>query len=831
MPAQLATAKTVLRFRVGLGVQPFDSPAATAAQQDAKCGQNEKTHGYAPSDAFPTVTIARSNLNHPVAAIFPHHAQFNRTLNRRIYPATGRGIILRTHTGRDYSFMARGTGKQRIEPRFGSDRRSGDDLRADPEDRPVAKRKTTRKPAASRRRKTRRSGGGGGFIGLLRRMVYWSMVLCLWGGIGLAGTVIYFAAKMPQTTTWAIPDRPPNVKIVSVEGDLIANRGASGGEAISLHDMSPYIPEAVVAIEDRRFYSHFGVDPIGFARAMATNLISGRLVQGGSTITQQLAKNLFLTPDRTIERKVQEVLLALWLERKYTKDQILEMYLNRVYLGSGSYGVAAASRRYFNKSAKEVTLPEAALIAGLLKAPSRLSPARDPKAARERSQLVLAAMREQGMIGDKELNFAMKQPATRAASYWSGSEQYVADRVMEELPGLIGDVRSDVIVDTTVDLGLQKLGEASIRDLISKNGEKLNVSQGAMVSIDGTGAVRALIGGYDYANSQFDRASEAKRQPGSAFKPFVYLSALEQGFTPESVRNDAPIRIGNWTPGNFNGKYFGKVTLAEALARSLNSVSAQLVMEVGPSTVVSTAHRLGIESNLTANASLALGTSEVTLLELTDSFVPFANGGYKAPIHIIRRVTTNEGKVLYEFKRPQPSRVIDERNVGMMNAMLRQTVDSGTATKAKFGWPAAGKTGTSQNFRDAWFIGYTSNLTTGVWFGNDDGKPTKKITGGSLPAIAWKDFMVAAHKGVPVAQLPGDYQLHQQVIEGNDVLPGSGDSVPAAEGVPSAQLDPAGQMPPADLGDQTGSTHPVPPGSVSGGKGRKTTLFDLIMGN
>jgi penicillin-binding protein 1A len=596
--------------------------------------------------------------------------------------------------------------------------------------------------------------------------------------------------------------------------------------------MSPYLPEAVVAIEDRRFYSHFGVDPIGFTRAMVANVMSGRLVQGGSTITQQLAKNLFLTPDRTIERKVQEVMLALWLEQKYTKDQILEMYLNRVYLGSGSYGVAAASRRYFNKSAKEVTLPEAALIAGLLKAPSRLSPARDPKAASERSQLVLAAMREQGMIGDKELNFAMKQPATRAASYWSGSEQYVADRVMEDLPDLIGDVRSDVIVDTTVDLGLQKLGEASIRDLISKNGEKLNVSQGALVSVDGTGAVRALVGGYDYANSQFDRASEAKRQPGSAFKPFVYLSALEQGFTPESVRNDAPIRIGNWTPGNFNGKYFGKVTLAEALARSLNSVSAQLVMEVGPTTVVSTAHRLGIESNLTANASLALGTSEVTLLELTDSFVPFANGGYRAPPYIIRRVTTNEGKVLYQHKNTATDRVIDPRNVGMMNAMLRQTVDTGTATKAKFGWPAAGKTGTSQNFRDAWFIGYTSNLTTGVWFGNDDGKPTKKITGGSLPAIAWKDFMVAAHKGVPVAQLPGDYQLHQQVNDGNDILPSSGvdPTVPAAEGVPSAQLDPVGPIPPADLGDQTGSTRPVPPGEV-GHKGRKTTLFDLIMGN
>ncbi|RCW80945.1 transglycosylase domain-containing protein [Phyllobacterium bourgognense] len=727
---------------------------------------------------------------------------------------------------------SRDKGRQRIEPGFGTGRRSGDDLRADPEDRPVAKRKTARKPARSQRGRSRRARSSGGFFGALRRLVYWSFVLCIWGGIALAGTVIYFAAKMPQTTTWAIPDRPPNVKIVSVEGDLIANRGASGGEAISLHDMSPYLPEAVVAIEDRRFYSHFGVDPIGFTRAMVANVMSGRLVQGGSTITQQLAKNLFLTPDRTIERKVQEVMLALWLEQKYTKDQILEMYLNRVYLGSGSYGVAAASRRYFNKSAKEVTLPEAALIAGLLKAPSRLSPARDPKAARERSQLVLAAMREQGMIGDKELNFAMKQPATRAASYWSGSEQYVADRVMEDLPDLIGDVRSDVIVDTTVDLGLQKLGEASIRDLISKNGEKLNVSQGALVSVDGTGAVRALVGGYDYANSQFDRASEAKRQPGSAFKPFVYLSALEQGFTPESVRNDAPIRIGNWTPGNFNGKYFGKVTLAEALARSLNSVSAQLVMEVGPTTVVSTAHRLGIESNLTANASLALGTSEVTLLELTDSFVPFANGGYRAPPYIIRRVTTNEGKVLYQHKNTATDRVIDPRNVGMMNAMLRQTVDTGTATKAKFGWPAAGKTGTSQNFRDAWFIGYTSNLTTGVWFGNDDGKPTKKITGGSLPAIAWKDFMVAAHKGVPVAQLPGDYQLHQQVNDGNDILPSSGvdPAVPAGEGVPSAQLDPVGPVPPADLGDQTGSTRPVPPGEV-GHKGRKTTLFDLIMGN
>ncbi|MGH6760577.1 MAG: transglycosylase domain-containing protein [Phyllobacterium sp.] len=732
--------------------------------------------------------------------------------------------------------MASGKNKrQRVEPSFGvSNRASQDDLRAFDSDRTSSPARKKKAKAGSKRRKSGRSQRRG-FFGLLSRLVYWSFVLAIWGGIAGAGTIVYFAAKMPQTTTWSIPDRPPNVKIVSVDGTLIANRGATGGEALSLSEMSPYIPQAVIAIEDRRYYSHFGFDPIGFARAMTTNLMSGRLVQGGSTITQQLAKNLFLTPDRTIERKVQEVLLALWLEHKYTKDQILEMYLNRVYLGSGSYGVAAASRRYFDKHARDVTLSQAALLAGLLKAPSRLSPARDPKAAEERAQIVLGAMREQGMVGEKEFAIAMKAPATKAASYWSGSEHYVADRVMDELPELIGEIRSDVVVDTTVDLDLQKLGESSIRRLIQDNGAKMNVSQGALVSIDGTGAVRALVGGYDYANSQFDRATEAKRQPGSTFKPFVFLSAIEQGRTPESVRNDAPVKIGKWTPGNYNGKYYGPVTLSEALARSLNSVSAQLVMEVGPETVVETAHRLGINSKLTANASLALGTSEVTLLELTDAFVPFANGGYSAPVHMIQRVTDAKGKVLYENKYSGGKRVISTDALGMMNAMLRQTVETGTAKKARFGWPAAGKTGTSQNFKDAWFVGYTSNLTTGVWFGNDDGKPTKKVTGGSLPTIAWKEFMVAAHKGVPVAELPGDYRV-KPVPEANDLLPVSPmDDMPAQPGqMVDAPYPPA---PPVNVGDQTGSTggmaRPVPPADVGGSQGQRrksTTLLDLILG-
>jgi penicillin-binding protein 1A len=656
---------------------------------------------------------------------------------------------------------------------------------------------------------------------------------------------------MPAATTWAIPDRAPNIKIVSADDRLIANRGMSGGEAVGLHEMSPYIPEAVIAIEDRRFYSHFGIDPIGLARAMVTNVLGGHFSQGGSTLTQQLAKNLFLKPDRTLERKVQEVLLALWLEHKHTKDQILEMYLNRVYFGSGAYGVEAASRRYFGKSARDVTLPEAALLAGLLKAPSRLSPARDPKAAEERAQLVLAAMRDEGMINDNQQASAISAPATRAPSYWTGSENYVADTVMEELPDLIGDVQGDIVVDTTVDLTLQKLAEQSIRRLIDENGKKLDVSQGALVSIDDSGAVRAMVGGYDYSTSQFDRASEARRQPGSAFKPFVYMAALEAGRTPDSVRNDAPIKIGKWTPDNYGGKYYGKVTLATALAKSLNSVAAQLTMEVGPKAVVEAAHRMGIQSDLRAETSIALGTSEVTPLELTAAYVPFANGGYRPEIHFIRKITDAKGKVLYENKSAAAPRVVSSEVVGMMNSMMAGTVETGTARKAAFAWPSAGKTGTSQNSRDAWFIGYTANLTTGVWFGNDDGRPMKRVTGGSLPAQAWHEFMVAAHEGVPVKPLPGTWKSTPSNNIVQDEAPSSSAPVarPAAPPVPvghgvAAAPAPArttrpaqaadaevGMAMPGDGGSTASIKRPVPPGDVGGPlKTKNISILDILTG-
>jgi len=659
----------------------------------------------------------------------------------------------------------------------------------------------------ARRRKKRKQRS------LLAAFLYWSTVFGLWVLIALGGYTGYVLLTMPQLTTWAIPVRPPNVRIVDRTGTLIANRGMTGGEAVSFKDMSPWIPKAVIAIEDRRFYSHHGLDPFGISRALLNNLMRGSGRQGGSTLTQQLAKNLFLSSERTFDRKVREAVMAVWLEYKLSKNQILELYLNRVYLGSGAYGVEAASRRYFNKSAKHVTLLEAATLAGLLKAPSRLSPARDPDAAYERAKLVLEAMRAENMIDDAQYAIACSEPKVKAASYWSGAENYVADYVVSQLPYLIGEADRDIVVETTLDLRLQKVAESSIRSAIKKNGKTGNVTQGALVSIDTNGALRAMVGGVDYADSQYNRATEAKRQPGSAFKPFVYLAALEQGRTPNSVRNDAPVKIGTWTPRNPGGKYMGAVTLTTALSHSLNSVAAQLIMEVGPDSVIEVAHRLGIHSGLTDNASIALGTSEVSLLELTGAFVPFANGGHKPQVFVIRRITDNKKQVLYDIGPVPAPLVIKPPIVAMMNAMLEQTITTGTATRAAIGRPAAGKTGTSQNFRDAWFIGYTANYVTGVWFGNDNGRSMKRISGSSLPVSAWKTYMTAAEQAKPVKNLFGSYQLQNAVPGGNDLLPETNEPSPYSHNTEEYR------------------NHPTPPLPVGGPPPRRRTLLDILRGH
>jgi penicillin-binding protein 1A len=608
-------------------------------------------------------------------------------------------------------------------------------------------------PRRRRRRKRKRRGAK---RPLIVRLGYWGLVACLWLGIGGIGVLAWTGAHLPPIQSLEIPKRPPAIKIVDDRGRMLVTRGNGGGETVALKSLPRYVPQAFIAIEDRRFYSHFGVDPYGIARALMANVLHLGVSQGGSTITQQLAKNLFLTQDRTIHRKLQELLLALWLERKFSKDQILALYLNRVYFGAGAYGIEQASQRYFGKPAKRLTLAEAALLAGLVRAPSRLAPTRNFTAAERRARIVLKAMTELHFISKKNERLALANPPQIVVQAGNNAINYVADWVMDALNDVVGHVDEDLVVKTTIDTRLQTQAENALDDVLKENGAKDKVSQGALVAMTPEGAVRALVGGRDYAKSQFNRAVAAKRQPGSAFKPFVYLTALEHGLTPSTVRDDGPIKIKNWRPENYGRKYYGPVTLTQGLALSLNTVSVRLTLEFGPQAVIRTAHRLGITSHLEPNASIALGTSEVSLLELTGAYAPFANGGFADTPHVITRVTTARGKLLYARTDRPPRRIVDARYVAMMNEMMHQTLQIGTARHATFtGWPAAGKTGTSQDFRDAWFVGYTARLVTGVWLGNDDGTPTKHVTGGGLPVQVWSRVMRAAHQDVPVAALPG----------------------------------------------------------------------------
>jgi penicillin-binding protein 1A len=665
----------------------------------------------------------------------------------------------------------------RKEPRF-DPAAALDDLRLDPKDRIPAADMAKPKKAASRRKveededddppppaprerkaSTARSGGMRRSKSRSRlslsRLIYWGFVVGLWGAIAIVGAVVWAGAHLPPIQSLEIPKRPPTIEIVGADGSVLAERGEMAGSNIALKDLPPYLPKAFIAIEDRRFYSHFGVDPWGILRAAVANVLHRGVSQGGSTLTQQLAKNLFLTQERTFQRKLQEVELALWLERKYSKNEILELYLNRVYFGSGAYGVEAAAQRYFGKPAKNVTLAEAAMLAGLVKSPSRLAPNRNPDGAQKRAQTVLAAMAEAKFITEAQAEAQLARPVVSVKPAGAGTVNYVADWVGEVLDDLVGQIEQSIVVETTIDPKLQATAEAAVIDELAAKSVKFDVSQGALVAMSPDGAVRAMVGGRNYSESQYNRAVTAKRQPGSAFKPFVYLTAIEAGLTPETVRLDGPLDVKGWKPENYTHQYFGPVTLTQALAMSLNTVAVRLGLEVGPKNVVRTAHRLGISSKLESNASIALGTSEVSLTELVGAYVPFANGGFAISPHVVTRIRTLDGKLLYMRQPEQPSQVIEPRNVAAMNVMMEETLISGTARKAEIpGWQAAGKTGTSQDFRDAWFIGYTANLVTGVWLGNDDNSPTKKATGGGLPVEVWTRFMRAAHQGVPVAYLP-----------------------------------------------------------------------------
>jgi penicillin-binding protein 1A len=628
--------------------------------------------------------------------------------------------------------MARGSGGRRREPTF-------DPCDEDEDERPRRRRK--------KRSKKRRS--------LFGALIYWSLMLGIWGTVGATGLIAYYAAQLPPIDQLAIPKRPPNIAILAEDGTLLANRGDTGGAAIHLSELPDYLPKAFIAIEDRRFYEHWGVYPLGILRALFRDAIGRGSMEGGSTLTQQLAKNLFLTQERTLPRKIQEAILAVWLEHKYSKDQILELYLNRVYFGSGAFGVEAAAQKYFGHSARNVSLSEAAMLAGLMKAPTRLAPNHNLDAAIDRAADVITAMAQEGYITEAMAKLALGRPAEPVNEKGAGSINYVADYVMDQLDDTIGAIDEDIVVSTSISAPLQTAAERALTEELDAKGTRFGVSQGALVAIDPNGALRALVGGRSYAESQFNRAVAAKRQPGSAFKPFLYLTALERGLTPDSVREDAPIDVRGWEPENYHHDYLGPVTLTKALALSLNTVAVRLGLEVGPGAVVKTAHRLGITSDLQANATIALGTSEVTPLELVTAYVPFANGGIAVEPYVITKVSTAAGKLIYLRKGSNGDRVIEPEYVAMMNTMLKETLLTGTARKADLpDWKAAGKTGTSQDWRDAWFVGYTSHLVAGVWLGNDDDSPTKKASGGNLPVEIWSKFMKVAHEGVPPADLP-----------------------------------------------------------------------------
>jgi penicillin-binding protein 1A len=661
--------------------------------------------------------------------------------------------------------------------------------KAAPEEAPRA-----RGDRAPRRKKRARRGP-------LPRLAYWTLVLGLWAVIGAVATIAIVASTLPPIQSLEVPKRPPTVEIVGLDGRPLVSRGEMSGTDVPITELPAFLPRAFIAIEDRRFYSHHGVDPIGLGRAVVANALRRGVSQGGSTITQQLAKNLFLTQERTLWRKLQELVLALWLERKLGKAQILELYLNRVYFGSGAYGVEAAAQRYFGKSARQVKVAEAAMLAGLVKSPSRLAPSRNPNGAERRAQAVLAAMADLGFITETAAKVALAQPAHAVKPAGAGSVNYVADWIMDVLDDLVGRLEQDLVVETSIDPALQAAAEKALVEELAQKGPKLDVAQGALVAMTPDGAVRALVGGRNYAESQYNRAVAAKRQPGSAFKPFVYLTALERGLTPETVREDKPIALKGWKPENYSRDYHGAVTLTQALALSLNTVSVRLTLEFGPVAVAKTAYRLGIASKLEVNPSLALGTSEVSLIELVTAYAPFANGGDAVLAHVVERVRTHSGKVLFERAPQNLGRIIEPRYVGMMNAMMRETLRIGTAQKAQLpGWPAAGKTGTSQDFRDAWFVGYTSHMVAGVWLGNDDSSPTRKATGGGLPVEIWSRFMRAAHQGAPVAGLPGSAPSFASAIAPTGlVLPpapvgghgGAPASAPAGGATRPAPIDPS----------------------------------------
>ncbi len=585
-------------------------------------------------------------------------------------------------------------------------------------------------------------------------LTFFAMGLVLMTALALPSFQVTASGEFNQVDDYAIT-------FLDRYGNEIGRRGIRTDDSIELATLPDYLINATLATEDRRFYEHFGIDIMGISRAMVTNARAQSFVEGGSTITQQLAKNLFLSSEKTITRKLHEAFLALWLETHYSKDEILKLYFDRAYMGGGNFGVAAAAEYYFGKKVQNISLAEASMLAGLFKAPTKYAPHVDLAAARGRANDVLTNMVQAGFMTEGQVTAARLSPAAAIERFENvESPNYFLDWAFGEVKTIIKDypIGTAFVVRTTVDPVLQKHAENSISSILREEGEAFNVQQGAMVVLEPSGAVRAMVGGKDYGKSQFNRATSPTRQPGSSFKPFVYATALETGkFRPNTVITDAPICIGDWCPKNYGRSYAGRVTLKSALARSINTVPVRLSQATGRQPIADLAHKMGIQNSFPVTRSLALGVISVSVLDMASSYAVFANGGYKAKAFGISRITTLRGDVVFDAKKDiAQERILQTETVAGINEMLRAVVTSGTGRRADVpGTPASGKTGTTQSYRDAWFAGYTGNYVAAVWYGNDDYTKTNNLTGGRLPAQTWQKFMVYAHSNIKVANLIG----------------------------------------------------------------------------
>jgi penicillin-binding protein 1A len=587
------------------------------------------------------------------------------------------------------------------------------------------------------------------------------------------------------------------IRVRANDGSVIVSLGPIYGEWVSYPQIPQVMVDAMVAVEDKRFRSHLGVDPLGLARAAQIRIQKGRWTQGGSTITQQLARNIFLTNTKTFARKGREMLLALAMERKYSKDEILELYLNRVYFGGGAYGIDAASRRFFDHPATKLNLSESAIIAGLVKAPSNYSPTADAKAAMGRAGVVLDIMASQGKISAAEAKSAQPNQVKLAVEPKQNSVRYFTDWVLPQLDGLIEETAQPIDVWTTLDLKMQTAADSAIR------AHTPGTMQGALVSLDRGGAVRAMVGGKDYVSSIYNRATQSVRQPGSSFKLFVYLAALEAGKRPESKMIDGPVNIGGWQPRNSSGNYSGEVTLRTAFTYSLNTIAAKIGAEVGTGAIASMARRLGITTPVNTSPSMVLGTSETRVIDMTRAFAVVSEKGKAVNPYGISKVTSLNGKILYEHKTLPGSQLIEPWVASAMTDLLQTAVATGTGKNAQIGRPVAGKTGTTQSNKDGWFIGFSSGLTTGVWMGHDSPKGYRDLQGGKAPAAAFASFMRSATASRPVEQFDTTVKMPEWQLETEEE---------AYFGEPDAGPPSAGSMVDADgnpLGGGAGKPDPT----------------------